>query len=420
MIFGATGAFLALIIVSATLWIKHRNQRPTSRADGNTPQPEDSTLADNPLCMVLPASLVVRSGEQDVMAMALLDNVEAANRQLSSMTKLPLQSIPDTLKSMIEPLLQAVPATSTAIMANSRKLMEVVINGEMLAASDGNGYRAIAKAAKGFEHARLHVPSNLQNAANAAAIWQIASVVVAQKHLADISATLKRIESQVDGIQSTLEEARTAIIQSVIDYLNIAKNAIDDGEFLERTRARMEDFDTELNRVELTLRAQIMREAEKKLEPDMFGCESEYRSALAKHRHLNSLTDELALCNETRLANWYLCSIYPDSSKMIMPRLEQIKEGIRETSRIKEHLEKSAKHDCDLIDGSFTTDNTIHERRSEIKHENGLRMKKLQSSIRRNNDTIKRIEAIHADRLTTSRLIIEAKDGVPAAIYLHH
>jgi len=420
VILGATGALLALIIVLVALWIKHRNRHPTIRSDGKTPQPEGSTLEENPPCMVLPAQLVVRSGEQDVMAMTILDDAEAANRQLSSMTKLPLQSIPRELGSMVEPLLQTVPATSTAIMANSGKLMEVVINGKMLAASDGNGYRAIAKATKGFEHARLHEPSNLQNAANAAAIWQIASVVVAQKHLADISATLKRIESQASGIQNTLEEARTAIIQSVIDYLKIAKCAIDNSEFLERTRTEMEGFDTELNRVELTLRAQIIREADKELERDTLGCEGEYRSALAKHRHLNALTDELILCNEARLANWYLCSIYPDNSKMIAPRFEHIKEGIKETMRIKDHLEKSAENDCSLVYGAFTTGNTIHERRSEIRHVNGLSTKKLQSSIMRNNDTIKRIEAIHIDRLATNRFIIEAKDGIPVAIYLRH
>ena len=149
MILGATGALLALIIVLVALWIKHRNRHPTIRSDGKTPQPEGSTLEENPPCMVLPAQLVVRSGEQDVMAMTILDDAEAANRQLSSMTKLPLQSIPRELGSMVEPLLQTVPATSTAIMANSGKLMEVVINGKMLAASDGNGYRAIAKATKG-------------------------------------------------------------------------------------------------------------------------------------------------------------------------------------------------------------------------------------------------------------------------------
>ena len=411
---------MVLTFGSIIIWIKYRKKQLAGYSEEGTRIPASSLLQESPLCATPPVGLVVKSGEKEVMSMTILDDTEAANRQLSSMTKVPEKSVPRALRNLIEPLLRVAPATGTAIMAKSSKLMEVVINGEMLAASDGNGYRAIAKASKGFEHARLHEPSNLQNAANAAAIWQIASIAVAQKHLADISATLKRIESQVEGIQSTLEEARSAIIQSVIEYLYAAKVAIENGEFLESTRTELERFDIELNRVEQTLRAQIMRESEKELERDTIGCKGEYNSAVSKHSRLKSLAEELTLCNEVRLANWYLCSIHPSSNKMLTPRLVKIREGIQETSRICQHLTNSVEKDCAFVNGTFTTNNTIHERRSEIRYESRLSTKKLQSSIKQNYETILKIETIHADRLATSRFIIEAKDGVPAAIYLRH
>ena len=67
--------------------------------------------------------------------------------------------------------------------------MEVVINGDLVQASDGDGLRAFAMESGHIkEHARLFDVQKLQNAINAAAIWQVASVVVAQKHLANASA----------------------------------------------------------------------------------------------------------------------------------------------------------------------------------------------------------------------------------------
>jgi hypothetical protein len=88
--------------------------------------------------------------------------------------------------------------------------MEVVINGDLVRAADGHGFRAIAMGAKGVrEHARLFEVKNLQNVVNAAAVWQIASVLVAQKHLADISKITDysfgkcwRRSSEVPGIPS--------------------------------------------------------------------------------------------------------------------------------------------------------------------------------------------------------------------------
>lgn len=86
-------------------------------------------------------------------------------------------------------LCQSVPSLLVAKEASGKHLMEVVINGDLVQASDGDGLRAFAMESGHIkEHARLFDVQKLQNAINAAAIWQVASVVVAQKHLANASA----------------------------------------------------------------------------------------------------------------------------------------------------------------------------------------------------------------------------------------
>ena len=296
--------------------------------------------------------------------------------------------------------------------------MEVVINGQMLAASDGSGFRAIAKAGQGFEHGRLYEPKNLQNVANAAAIWQIASVVVAQKHLADISASLKRVEAKVDGILNFLEVDRLATVKSAMNYLEVANKAIESGEFLERTRGELERFDIELDRVGMSLQAQIKQESILDLERDTWGCEGEYKSALKKHEHLSKLAGELVFCQEVRLANWYLCSIYPDRSKMLTPRLEQIKQAISMSLALKEDLSVEMNRDCSLIDATCTSNKVIEERRSAVRQEAGKGHDALVEFQQRGDEIFLKIESVQTDRLATSRLIVNARDGEPVAVYL--
>ncbi len=367
---------------------------------------------------IAPAQVVVTRGDREVMSMMVLTDTDTATKHLQRATKLPEQAISGPLRSLIEPLLQAAPSVGTAAMANSGKLMEVVINGQMLAASDGNGLRAIAKAGKGFEHAKLYEPSNLQNVANAAVIWQLASIVVAQKHLADISASLKRVESKVEDLQSMLEEKRFAVIRSAMNYLDVARKAIESGEFLERTRNEMERVDIELDRAGMTLVEQIRRIAGKGLERDTVGCEGEYKSASDKHQELSRLAGVLALCNEVRLVNWYICSVYPDNSKMLTPRLEQISKRLSEDKLLQELLLKSVKDDCELITADFTSEETISLRRSKVKNVANEGQLALNEGFKRCGEILIKLEKVRADRQEIIRLVVETRDGAPTAAYL--
>lgn len=422
LIFSA--ASLALGIGLAVVWIKIHDRRanlPTqdrrSATRGSLPVAA-SALEATSVPIVSPTQVVVTSGDQEVMSLMVLDDANFTVERLRGATKLPKQVFSGALAPLVEPLMQAAPSVGTAAMAHSNKFMEVVINGRMLAASDGNGLRAIAKAGKGFEHARLYEPSGLQNVANAAAIWQIASVIVAQKHLADISATLKRVESKVEGIQSFLEESRFAVIKSAMNYLDVARKTVGSGEFLDRTRDQLEHFDVELDRASMALIDQIQRESKSELERDKVGCEGEYKSALDKHKRLGRLAEELTLCNEVRLVNWYLCSVYPDRSKILTPRLDQIRKSLDEAKMLTDRLSYSADTDCAKIDATFTFDNTINERRLEIRSVAHNGRYALQEGLRRSKEIILKLEAVHADRQGINRLIVETKDGHLSAVYL--
>jgi hypothetical protein len=135
--------------------------------------------------------------------------------------------------------LQAVPALLVEEGHRGKLLMEVVIDGELVRAKDGVGLRAWTVGAdnKISEHAKLFDTNNLQNMVNAAAVWQVASVVVAQKHLADISAKLDDIRKGVQDVAHFLDEGRRAKVTGTYEYLELAALAIAKGELSSAARA---------------------------------------------------------------------------------------------------------------------------------------------------------------------------------------
>lgn len=388
-----------------------------------SPQPAPVTevvaqLQAEPI-MVHPSRIVVTDGATEVMSMSALDPQEAA-QLLRTANPVPNQSLTNNslLKSLFEPLTQMAPSVATATAAHSKKLMEVVINGAMLPAKDGDGLRAIAQAPKGFEHARLYQPSNLQQVAKISAIWQIASIAVAQKHLADISESLKRVESKINDVQSFLEESRLAIVKGAANYMKAARSAIGHGEFNELTRQELERLDIELDRVRLSMMDQIQRHLGTSLERDTMGCEGEYKSALTKYRHLQGLVSQLTLCQEVRLSIWYLCSVYPEKTHMLSSRLEQIQQNLQETSFLLKKIDSVTQKDCDLIDSTWVTSTTLVERRDDVRGVSRKGQQVIEEGLQRGDTLLLRINAVSSDRLGINRLLIEMDNGQPTSIYL--
>lgn len=410
--------FFLIGLPLAFAWFKRNKNRGTSEENQSSQSSGHLAISKTEPSNATPNKVVIMDGNQKIMSITLMEHADATDLRLREAVQLPQQSITSTIHRLIEPLMQVAPSIGTAVAANNGRLMEVVINGQMLAASDGNGYRAIAIAPNGFEHGRLHEPKNLQKSANAAAIWQIASVIVAQKHLADISATLQRVESKLDGIQDFLEESRRAIIKSAMNYLEAAKNAIESGEFLERTRNELERFDIELDRADMNLKNQIKQQSKQTLQRDAIGCEGDYKSALNRHKKLGQLTDELILCQEVRLAIWYLCSLYPDQSKMLTHRLVKVKETFAESIRLKDDLFAAMGKDFRSIDSKFTSGKVISERRAAITLAAQRGTTSLLAFQQRSESIHLKIESVRADSLETNSLIVNARDGEPLAVYL--
>jgi len=220
--------------------------------------------------------------------------------------------------SRLNPVLQAVPSLVTAAHVATTRYMEVSINGALLAASDGNGYRAIAKAANGFEHARLYEAANLSNLVNAAAVWQIASVIVAQKHLADISEKLSDLKSAVSRVIDFQRNERKAILTGAIRYFEQVAPSVLVGETSEGIRHQIERHEADLLRVQDHLMEDIQHES-----AALEGVKAKQEAIEAHQKSLQSLYRQLLLCIRARACGWQLLLVFPGE--------ELLKEGRRKS-----------------------------------------------------------------------------------------
>ncbi len=230
---------------------------------------------------------------------------------------------------LLSPAIQAAPQLLTAAQIHAGKYMKVVINGPLAKCADGNGYRAFTRGANGKirENARLFDAKNLKSVVNAAAIWQVASVIVAQKHMADIQESLDTIKRDVNDIKGFLESQRRSVLTGAMEYLDQARSAVAQGEFPDAIRHQLEAVERDLVNTQQHLLEDIGRLTNETAEiehKEWFGTE-DFFSEIDKHqRKLEDVRSQWLLCVKVRTANWLVLSAFPGDDALKSARLSSI------------------------------------------------------------------------------------------------
>ncbi|MBI5277360.1 MAG: hypothetical protein HY854_12960 [Burkholderiales bacterium] len=243
---------------------------------------------------------------------------------------------------------QALPAIATYGEVTTKRLMEVTVNGELVRAKGLNGFRAWVQGEGGRtkEHAILNNPDTLHSLASFAAAWQIASVVVGQKHLADISKRLRSIESSVDSIASFLKTQRTARIQAAFSYSMTVAESMETGAFSASSRQELERIDREMSEVHIHLKSEFAEIAARPAESsDLVGTGNHLRATFEKINRLRVVVPEIAAAALTRVAAARLVAMYPEEpAGMIQARQRAIESETRDLSALaqiaREYLER--------------------------------------------------------------------------------
>lgn len=303
--------------------------------------------------------------------------------------------------------LQAAPSLFAAGEAGSKQLMEVVVNGDLVRAADGNGFRAIAMGPKGVkEHARLFDPERLQNVLNAGAVWQVASVIVAQKHLADISKKLDLIAKGVNGLSTFLNDQRRSQIEAAYSYLDQARTTLERGEIPASVRIELESCERDLLAIQTHLFMEIRKDLGTKVQQDKVGTEEFAMGISRKIRKHEALLTDLALCIRTRICAWHVFALFPGEPMLKEARRSALQRTIQDYTALSDELGRNITREIEEIDSYFNFGSTLERRRAALKTQT--------------NDTVTKIRktGAAAERMIGDTTALLTLHDAPASILL--
>lgn len=400
--------WLGLLLLIAVAWVIFRKGKGLPRGSVALIPAQEPAVPEIHPSEPKPDRIVI--GSDPALPLVTIEAVPAINDFEKAK---PLD--PKSIKSIsrLSALCQAVPSLLVAGEASGKRLMEVVINGDLVRAADGNGLRAFAMNGKSIaEQARLFEVSNLQNMINAAAIWQIASVVVAQKHLADISRKLDEIKAEVQHISQFLENQRKSRVLATYDYLGQVYLAIKGGDLPDSSRINLESCERDLLEIQHHLEMEYRQKVDKKVKhTETFGTEELTNDIGKKISELDELTEDITLCLKTRIAAWHVLSLFPGDAQLKVARRASIQKSIDSLSGLAPHLEESLKSEIAAVDSFWNKGSTLDARKQSLKSKCMTAAGSLESKARQSSEHVFHSEHILLEHDQPTRLYLQFENG---------
>jgi len=319
--------------------------------------------------------------------------------------------------SRLNALLQLVPNAVTARHVKATKYMEVVIKGDLIKATDGNGYRAIAKntAGKFDGTARLLDPKKLSKLVNFAAIYNIASMLVAQQHLAEINAKLVEIKEDLETIKQFQINERESKIKGAILYFEQVASSIMQGDYSDSILNQIEAKESEL----LSIQSHLLKDIDitnKKKElndKETFGTKEMTKSIEDYQNCIFNLYSQLFLCIRARSCGWQLLSMYPTVSKdLIRSRnisIRSVIESLKEKSSLNESNE-SIEYNIRKLSAICNSAATLNKRKLSLKNQLDDQLMCFNESLCKTDNELLTAENLYKNRESgKTKLFLEIK-----------
>lgn len=411
-----TTILLALVVIMGGViaGLVFYRSRPTARHTGAPPQAEAGPLAAGvspasaPEAGVPPSLLAFGAspdGPPAVTIQPLQD--EQQYRQAS-----PLDAGP-ALLSRMGAAFQAAPSVLLAHAHHSKHIMEVVVNGDLVRSAAGDGFRAWTKGPKGIgEHATLKETGNLTDMANAAAVWQVASVIVAQKHLADIAEKLESIGKDVKDVSAFLDRERRSYIEAAYSYLGEVATAIGHGDLPVAARVQLETCEVNLRAAQFHLKSELQVKLQERItHSETFGSRDLSQKTLEKYDRLVSTVSDLRLALKTRVLALYVLSLYPGDQNLQQVRKASLEKELLEVNELESRVLEAMQADSERIKATFNLSSTLDERKRAITANADKLRARLASTVREVGEEIRHSDGLLLKHDKPTRLLVELSDG---------
>lgn len=276
--------------------------------------------------------------------------------------------------SALGPILQMAPSVLTAAEMGSGQYMKVVVDGSLAAAKDGT-FMPFVRGSNGkvTDLARLQDPDLLRSLINAAAVWQVATVIVAQKHLADITQHLKAIRDVLDEVLTFQKTERRSKILGAVQYFQEVVEVLGRGGVAPSSRQTLENKYAELTSIQVHLEVEI-RAFIKRIPfikgNERFGSEELFRQMQTHNETLTAAIEDWHQCVGARLMSWYILMCYAGEHQTKVTRLRKIEESVHSFSTSDEALagirEKWDRR-IDEADAFWNRGSTLEKRRANMR-----------------------------------------------------
>jgi hypothetical protein len=400
------GIALFVCVGLSTLWVFRHRVHTSQR--GRLP-----VLANLPSQTTLARGLTDYSGKSEIQPIELYFGNSESECSVSISALKPSDipkrrralDVSGTKLSKLNPLLQLVSPVLTAAEFGGGDYMRIIVNGPLAVSRDAHFFLPFVRGTDGkvSELARLQDAGRLCEIVNTALVWQFASVIVAQKHLADINKKLDEIRQGIEDILTFLEAERASKIRGALRYLDQAIQNIMQGEFDEALRHHLESVERDLTSVQAHLESELKDMTGKIAgieHRDVFGT-GDFTSKIKTHQdRIYGVQQEWILCVRARVANWQVLSAFPGVQPLVIIRKDDILKSIEEVTAFHPQLNEKMRTKIAEIDAIFNLQETIRERKIALEK----RFEQNQDAIMSFAGNIKRqVQQVAANQLLSSQ-----------------
>ncbi|HHG8726665.1 TPA: hypothetical protein ACPYVF_005039, partial [Enterobacter hormaechei subsp. steigerwaltii] len=246
--------------------------------------------------------------------------------------------------SRLSPLLQTLPSLAASTHIASHQYMEVIINGPLASVKDGPGFRGFSLGEEGIkEHAVLLNPDKLSQLVNAGMLLNVASAVLAQKHLADISKKLTEIVEAVREVSAFQNNARKSEIIGAIQYLQQITPVVIEDQCSPAIRQKLEDIEVQFSALQAHLLTDITAAGDKVAalkDRGLFGSTEITNKIQTQQKILDERIHEWDLAMKVRAQALHLLTHAEGNTTLVRHRQQTIVHNYQEFESVVDKVER--------------------------------------------------------------------------------
>ena len=324
--------------------------------------------------------------------------------------------------SRLSPLLQTLPSLATSAHVASHQYMEVIINGTLASVKDGPGFRGFSLGEKGIkEHAVLLSPDKLSQLVNAGMLLNVASAVLAQKHLADISKKLTEIVESVREVSAFQNNARKSEIIGAIQYLQQITPVIVEEQCSPAIRQKLEDIEVQFSALQAHLLTDITAAGDKVAalkDRGLFGSTEITNKIQAQQKILDERIHEWDLAMKVRAQALHLLTHAEGNTTLVRHRQQTIVHNYQEFESVVDKVERQVHLRIQGISSLTEQSNTTNANKVLLRKWTTTTLMHQKMAIEEAHSSFGKFQqGLLAEQPQSARLLVEMQDGKPVKCF---